>query len=127
MTGFSQEKKGERLGLGLGLIIMVLLSNEAFLLSLKGLYESQSSKGDKGTVFLTQKMVIPHGTKESVCLYRATDGAHKKFSTRVVSGESLKFHPLLMNLMKSSMGKLRRVEKKKEKEGKKKPLVAALN
>ena len=75
----------------------------------------QTQRGEKGTVFLTQKSFQPVGCSDCVCLYRATDGAHKKYSTHVSAGDSVRFHSALMNLMKTSMGKLKRAEKKKEK------------
>ena len=94
---------------------MVHLTNELFLATLRNLYEAQAAKGSS-SIFLTQKRVLPRtpGGAPS-CLYRVTDGKSKTYATSVTEAGASKFHALLMPLMKTSMGALQKVEKKKAK------------
>ncbi|KAL0952071.1 hypothetical protein HGRIS_008707 [Hohenbuehelia grisea] len=54
-------------------------------------------------------------TLEYPCLVRATNGKDIKFSTRVEPGELNKFYAVYSTLVKSSMGSLRKRDKKREK------------
>lgn len=97
----------------------MLLSHEAFLTALKGLFEATQASG---SVFITQKRVVPRATAKSEAagasfkpyvLYRATDGK-RKLSTQVTADDAARFHPLYMSIIKGSMGALKKIDKKKE-------------
>jgi hypothetical protein len=81
---------------------MPLLSNDMFLAALRSMFEAQQGKDTgKGSIYVTQK----HGPRRRAeqqpsCLYRASDGQEKKCSTLVTHGDAVKFHPLLMSLLK---------------------------
>ena len=81
---------------------MPLLPNDAFLTSLKGMFEQQSARATgKGSIYVTQKSVASkRAGGRPVCLYRVSDGRLAKFSTHVGAEESAKFHPLFMSILK---------------------------
>ena len=81
---------------------MPLLSNEAFLVALKGLFEQQQARpSGKGSIYVTQKgAATQREGGRPACLYRATDGRLRKISTHVLGEDSHKFHALCMSLLK---------------------------
>jgi signal recognition particle subunit SRP14 len=104
---------------------MQLVDHDTFLKNLTALFESTK---DHGSVWLTHKRLTHDGedaamghddgtsnTREYPCLVRVTDGGSSRFSTRVESGELLKFHAHYGNLLKASMTTLRKRDKKREK------------
>lgn len=56
--------------------------------------------------------VVPR-TGPPHCLYRATDGKRRKYSTIVSAGDAARFHPLCMSVIKGSTSSLKKIEKKK--------------
>ncbi|RXW23087.1 hypothetical protein EST38_g2764 [Candolleomyces aberdarensis] len=54
-------------------------------------------------------------TQEFPCILKVTDGSRTNFSTKVSSSELNKFHAAYGSLLKSSMGELRKRDKKREK------------
>ena len=85
---------------------MPLLGSDDFLVALKGLFEQQQQRpaNSKGSIYVTQKPAPPKrgaaAAAPPACLYRASDGRAKKFSTLVGAGDAAKFHALLMNTLK---------------------------
>jgi hypothetical protein len=82
---------------------MPLLSNDAFLVALKGLFEQQQARASgKGSIYVTLKGASTRRGEggRPVCLYRATDGRLRKISTHVLGEDSARFHPLCMSLLK---------------------------
>ena len=87
---------------------MPLLSNDLFLAQLKALFDAQQARAaGKGSIYVTQKRAplrgAPAGARPA-CLYRATDGRLKKFSTHVQSEEGPQFHARCMNILKVRSG-----------------------
>jgi hypothetical protein len=101
---------------------MTLLSNDAFLLALKSLFDVAQTKG---SVFLTQKYYSGHTNKvgdglvsQPCMIYIATDGKKKgkkstsrKISTRVPILDTVRFHTSFMNVVKGNMTSLKKIEK----------------
>ncbi|KAI0253222.1 signal recognition particle, SRP9/SRP14 subunit [Lactifluus subvellereus] len=101
---------------------MQLVDNETFLSQLSSLF--QSSK-ERGTIWLTHKRLTHDGddatmgstddSREYPCIIHVSDGKKTKFSTHVTSGQLDKFLSAYGALLKSSMGTLRKRDKKREK------------
>ncbi|KAF9495576.1 signal recognition particle, SRP9/SRP14 subunit [Pleurotus eryngii] len=104
---------------------MQLVDNDTFLQRLNELFASSVKRG---TIWLTHKRLTYEDgdismkavdgsadTKEYPCLLRATNGDDIKFSTTVQPGELNKFYSAYGTLLKSSMGTLRKRDKKREK------------
>ena len=82
---------------------MPLLPNDHFLAQLKALFDAQQARpAGKGSIYVTQKSAAAArgAGGRPACLYRATDGRLKKFSTHVTAEESLQFHARCMNILK---------------------------
>lgn len=96
---------------------MPVLSSDAFLLALKGLFDAAQTKG---SVFLTQKWCPGRACSTSskvsppCVIYIATDGktkARRKVSTRIPTNDALRFHAAFMNVVKGNMTLLKKIEK----------------
>ncbi|KAI0713120.1 signal recognition particle, SRP9/SRP14 subunit [Cerioporus squamosus] len=103
---------------------MQLVDNETFLKQVSTLFESSSKSG---SIWLTHKRLLHEGgdahmsseddaDKEYPCLVRVTDGKEAMFSTLVQPADLEKFHAAYGTILKSSMGTLRKRDKKREKQ-----------
>ncbi|KAH9932107.1 signal recognition particle SRP9/SRP14 subunit [Epithele typhae] len=103
---------------------MQLVDNETFFKQLSTLFQSSSKSG---SVWLTHKRLLNEGgdahmsseddgSQEYPCLVHATDGKETKFSTVVQAADLEKFHASYGAVLKSSMGNLRKRDKKREKQ-----------
>ncbi|KIJ61392.1 hypothetical protein HYDPIDRAFT_42619 [Hydnomerulius pinastri MD-312] len=99
---------------------MQLVDNNTFLRQLTSLFEATK---DKGTVWLTHKRLTHDGDDAAMsdastqypCLIRLTNGKQTNFSTHVQPSDLLKFHAAYGALLKSSLGTLRKRDKKLQK------------
>ncbi|KAJ8507217.1 hypothetical protein ONZ45_g10401 [Pleurotus djamor] len=101
----------------------MLVDHDTFIQKLTDLFTASVTRG---TVWLTHKRLtyedgdvsmkdVSKDTREYPCLLRATNGDDVKFSTIVNPGDLNKFYLVYGNLLKSSMGTLRKRDKKREK------------